>query len=159
MASNYTEHYGLCQWEATDQVRREEFNEDNAKVDATLQELKSADVRLDEKLSSQAAAIQKLGNCELYTKTYMGTGSYGEDSPTQLIFPSKPWLLAIISKEDGSIMIAVNGQPTSWNRQTGAAWNNFTWSGNTVSWWSNLDSNQMNGLGVEYQVVALMQAE
>lgn len=159
MASNYTEHYGLCQWEATDQVRREEFNEDNAKVDTALQDLKNADMRLDEKLSSQATAIQKLGNCELYTKTYMGTGSYGEDSPTQLVFPSKPWLLAIISKEDGSIMIAVNGQPTSWNRRTGAAWNNFTWSGNTVSWWSNSDSNQMNSLGVEYQVVALMQAE
>lgn len=159
MASNYTENYGLCQWEATDQVLRKEFNEDNAKVDTALQDLKNADMRLDEKLSSQATAIQKLGNCELYTKTYIGTGSYGEDSPTQLVFPSKPWLLAIISKEDGSIMIAVNGQPTSWNRQTGAAWNNFTWSGNTVSWWSNLDSNQMNGLGVEYQVVALMQAE
>lgn len=29
MASNYTKNYGLCQWEATDQVRREEFNQDN----------------------------------------------------------------------------------------------------------------------------------
>lgn len=36
MASNYTEHYGLCQWEATDQVRREEFNQDNAKMDEIL---------------------------------------------------------------------------------------------------------------------------
>lgn len=158
MASNYTENYGLCQWEATDQVLREEFNEDNAKVDTALQDLKNADMRLDEELSSQATAIQKLGNCELYTKTYTGTGSYGEDSPTQLVFSSKPWLLAIISKEDGSIMIAVNGQPTSWNRRTGAAWNNFTWSGNTVSWWSNSDSSQMNGLGVDYQVVVFMQA-
>lgn len=36
MASNYTEHLGLCQWEATDQVLREEFNADNAKIDALL---------------------------------------------------------------------------------------------------------------------------
>ena len=36
MASNYTENYGLCQWEATDQVLRTEFNEDNAKMDAAL---------------------------------------------------------------------------------------------------------------------------
>lgn len=36
MASNYTENYGLCQWEATDQVLRTEFNEDNAKIDAAL---------------------------------------------------------------------------------------------------------------------------
>lgn len=37
MASNRTEHYDLCQWEATDQVLRTDFNEDNAKVDAALQ--------------------------------------------------------------------------------------------------------------------------
>ena len=36
MASNYTEHYDLCQWEATDAVQRVEFNADNAKVDAAL---------------------------------------------------------------------------------------------------------------------------
>lgn len=36
MASNYTEHYGLCQWEATDQVLREEFNQDNQKLDEAL---------------------------------------------------------------------------------------------------------------------------
>lgn len=36
MASNYTEHYGLCQWEAKDQVLREEFNEGYTKIDAAL---------------------------------------------------------------------------------------------------------------------------
>ena len=39
MASNYTEHYDLCQWEATDAVQRVEFNADNAKVDAALKAL------------------------------------------------------------------------------------------------------------------------
>jgi hypothetical protein len=39
MASNYTEHYGLCQWEATDQVLREEFNEDNARIEAALDDV------------------------------------------------------------------------------------------------------------------------
>ena len=36
MASNYTEHYGLCQWEATDQVLREEFNKDNVEMETAL---------------------------------------------------------------------------------------------------------------------------
>lgn len=36
MASNYTENYGLCQWEATDGVLRTDFNEDNTKIDAAL---------------------------------------------------------------------------------------------------------------------------
>ena len=39
MASNYTEHYDLCQWEPTDAVQRVDFNADNAKVDAALKSL------------------------------------------------------------------------------------------------------------------------
>lgn len=36
MASNYTENYGLCQWEATDAVLHTDFNEDNQKIDTAL---------------------------------------------------------------------------------------------------------------------------
>ena len=36
MASNYTENYSLCQWEATDAVLRTDFNEDNQKIDTAL---------------------------------------------------------------------------------------------------------------------------
>ena len=39
MATNHTEHYGLCQWEATDQVLRTDFNEDNQKIEAELARL------------------------------------------------------------------------------------------------------------------------
>lgn len=42
MASNHTSNYNLCQWEATDAVLRTDFNEDNAKIDAVLQELSIA---------------------------------------------------------------------------------------------------------------------
>lgn len=37
MASNQTSSYGLSQWEATDQVKRTDFNADNAKIDAALE--------------------------------------------------------------------------------------------------------------------------
>lgn len=36
MATNYTANYGLCQWEPEDNFLREEFNQDNAKIDAAL---------------------------------------------------------------------------------------------------------------------------
>ena len=36
MASNYTQNYGLCQWEPEDKFIREEFNQDNEKIDAAL---------------------------------------------------------------------------------------------------------------------------
>lgn len=47
MASNYTENYGLCQWEATDQVLRTDFNEDNAKIEAALAGLESGKADAD----------------------------------------------------------------------------------------------------------------
>jgi len=36
MASNQTANFGLNQWEATDKVLREEFNADNAKIEAAI---------------------------------------------------------------------------------------------------------------------------
>ena len=39
MASNHTTNYQLCQWQADDQVKRTDFNEDNAKIDAALNDL------------------------------------------------------------------------------------------------------------------------
>ena len=36
MASGYTEYYGLCQWQGEDKFLREEFNQDNEKIDAAL---------------------------------------------------------------------------------------------------------------------------
>ena len=39
MATNQTTNYQLNQWEPTDAVRRVEFNQDNAKVDAALKSL------------------------------------------------------------------------------------------------------------------------
>ena len=55
MASNYTENFGLCQWEATDQVLRTEFNEDNAKLDAALKEQEEA-------LAAEEAAREAVDN-------------------------------------------------------------------------------------------------
>lgn len=58
MASNHTQHYGLCQWEATDAVLRADFNEDNAKLEAAL--------------NSQAGSISTL-SAQMGTKANTGT--------------------------------------------------------------------------------------
>ena len=51
MASNYTPNLNLCQWAEEDAVLREDFNADNAKIDAAL-----------------------ATKCEVYTGTYNGNG-------------------------------------------------------------------------------------
>ena len=48
MASGYTANYGLCQWQPEDQFLREEFNQDNAKIDSAL---KAAEEKADRALS------------------------------------------------------------------------------------------------------------
>ena len=90
MASNYTEHYGLCQWETTDQVLREEFNQDNEKVDTVLNALYEKNAVLEE-------YIQKCGNCQIHTTSYIGTGGSGEGSPNSLTFPEAPSISSIPS--------------------------------------------------------------
>ena len=39
MASGYTSNYGLCQWQPGDKFLREEFNQDNEKIDTALERM------------------------------------------------------------------------------------------------------------------------
>ena len=75
MASNHTEHFSLNQWQADDQVKRTDFNEDNAKIDAALNDLSG---RLAEKATTAAleALSKKLASMPcLVTGTYTGDGT------------------------------------------------------------------------------------
>lgn len=46
MSTNHTPNYNLCQWEATDQVLRSDFNQDNAKIDAALKKVDDRGLQL-----------------------------------------------------------------------------------------------------------------
>ena len=70
MASNHTEHYGLCQWEAADQVLRTDFNEDNAKVDEAL--AGKAELSHVEELSGRVEALET--QPQWVVGTYTGNG-------------------------------------------------------------------------------------
>lgn len=125
MASNYTEHYGLCQWEATDQVLRTDFNEDNTKIDAALKGLSEQNTALE---ASVAAAVAAAGNCEMELITYTGTGTYGEGKPTQITFSILPDIFIIVGDKSiylgrgditNSIIASedfINDDTCSWNR-------------------------------------------
>ncbi len=53
-----TENYQLSQWDARDAVRREDFNSDNAKIDAALAESRAAAEQADAALSLRVDAAQ-----------------------------------------------------------------------------------------------------
>ena len=56
MASNYTENYGLCQWEAGDNFVRTEFNQDNARIDAALAAAEAETARVESLTGAAQAA-------------------------------------------------------------------------------------------------------
>ena len=163
MASNYTENYGLCQWETTDQVLRTEFNEDNAKMDATLKELADKDRELEETVSSHTAAISKLGNCNIVYGSYTGNGTYGQSNPNSLVFEGTPIavLVAPIDATGGSSqnMMLLRGAKVAYSMpdQVSAS-NAVIWGEKDVSWYAYVNSAQfqLNQGGTMYGYVALL---
>ena len=128
MASNQTSNYGLNQWEATDQVLRTDFNQDNAKLDAALKALADKETELEGTLAGQAAAIAKLGNCSIERFTYVGTG----DSNTTIHFSRAPLLFIVMGGYRFVIGSCLSTTATSFSF---SSLSNSTYMGDiTISW-------------------------
>ena len=72
MASGYTSNYSLCQWQGEDKFLREEFNQDNEKIDSALGQ---AEAKADRALSGLEAADYNIYNLLLqneYEGKYTG---------------------------------------------------------------------------------------
>ena len=170
MASNYTEHYDLCQWEATDQVQRTDFNADNAKVDAALAEHAAALEENAEAISAEAstrasavasitAELEKRGNCKIYATSYAGTGTTSHSHT----FPSQP--LAVLIAGPSFQLTAIAGCSYAFSMEGGNTWGaELVWNDCTltISYGGSLgggDSKIGNEAGSTYYLVALMDAE
>lgn len=87
MASNQTANFGLNQWAAEDSVLREEFNADNAKIDA---------------------ALAALGRELIYTGSYVGDGT----SKRTIQLPITPKFIILMGRVLQSGMIGIFTQDT-----------------------------------------------
>lgn len=158
MASNYTENYQLCQWEATDQVKRTEFNADNAKVDEALKGHDDEIAALAAQDTVLESAIALCGNCEIAYFTYMGTSTNENLVPTQIAFPKDPLFYVVMGNRNTVPYTAFGSRSMSFvylmlsdsHRATAA-----TWTGNTLSFSATHPEWQVNEQGVTYHVVAL----
>ena len=72
----HTKHYHLSQWSMEDRIQMQDFNADNAKIDAALkaeaETRQAADTAQQAALNNHTAQITKLGNCQIYTAQYTG---------------------------------------------------------------------------------------
>ena len=152
MPTNHTPHYNLNQWERDDRILMEDFNADNAKIDAAIKAEAGARAAGDAALQ---AALGKKGNCQLWTATYQGTGQYGKDHPNSFTFPKPPTIACIIA---GHIAIFVPGQTQIYPLGNLLGIIQVSWNGNTMSWYSVTGAAEQFNSGGTYRVVALMPA-
>ena len=177
MASNHTEHFSLNQWLPDDQVKRTDFNEDNAKLDAALDALsgglaeKAGQAALDalaaeveKKATTAALEAVRAAVPKLVVGSYTGNGSCGQSHPRTLDFTATlgrpPKFVEVRSKDgDHRCLFLIPGMTNSNNHLSDSyimdTKNTVTWSGNRVSWYADSDSGQMNHLDSEYVYFAV----
>ena len=152
MPSNQTPNYALNQWERDDRILMEDFNADNAKIDAAL--------------ATQAALLAGLearkGNCRIECRNYVGTGNSGPDYPTVITFSRRPLSVIIFGNNQCMLdspalphyILLANGE------KQGPGTHYSTWTDKKLSFYSNTTSStayypdnamaQMNSSGVTY---------
>lgn len=135
MSTNKTTNYQLNQWEPGDQVLREEFNSDNAKIDA---------------------ALAGKGNCHLVHGTYVGTGDYGYFNGNTLTFDRRPLVVILAGYYTMLIPGTVDSGDSTPVSSGGNSYSSFTWNENTLRW-ECLDSTgmQLNDKDITYHYFAL----
>lgn len=127
-----TAQFGLNQWEMSDRIQMQDFNRDNAAIEAALAKR----------------------NCRFYTASYTGDG----EATKSWTFPAKPVLVVIIGQvitvliRDFSIGITQFGSST---HQLQA-----TWEENSVTWVNTNNSGIISANGkANYGIFAILEAE
>ena len=148
---NKTANFQLTQWEKTDRIMMEDFNRDNAAIDAALKS--SAD-----KAAALQTALASCGNCQITISNYTGTGMQGENHPNTLTFSEPPLLVFILGPESGFM---ARGRAMNAFQSSSNATPTTIWSADqkTVSWYTPYDAQyQLNTKDAVYQVLCFYQA-
>ena len=130
-----TPNFQLNQWSGTDYVRRTDFNADNAKIDA---------------------ALNQKGNCRIVTGSYTGTGKYGANAPNTLTFEASPKAVFLICgnwrgwwiRGSGSATIQFGGSSASIS---------LSWGERSITWYGyDSAEKQLNTKGHTCYYFALL---
>ena len=155
-----TTNFELNKWAETDRIMMDDFNSDNTKIDAALTELNATAEGHSTVLAEHTAAIPKLGNCQIYTTSYLGNGESGSANRNTLNFPHRPVVVMIFSNYMQFIGNPDCGQAIVTSSSNVHYLNFCSRSGTSFSWYieSNNATMQMNTSGVMYYVVAFLDA-
>jgi hypothetical protein len=150
-----TENFQFNQWDAGDPIRRQDFNRDNAILDAALG-------AQGDKLEEIAGAVAGLGNCRIVTGSYKGNGTYGSSNPNTLSFPGRPLLVVIVPSLSSACgaLVSVYNTPSVISCPSVPASSCFvSWPTNAMRWYNSGGAeHQFYTSGTTYYYVALLQA-
>ena len=154
MPTNHTPNYQLSQWERTDRVLMEDFNADNAKIDAALAAQAGT-------LAAHTAELTRKGNCQISTYTYRGTGKFGEANPTVIPVPKGTFLLVIMTTHNTLYPILPGSREYDWHESgVGHYPASITWKETSMSIYSTRrESYQFNILNTDYIVLSIRKAD
>ena len=136
-----TANLGLSQWASTDSVVREDFNADNALIDAAI------------------AALPRIE-----TGSYAGTGTSGSGAANTLSFDFKPKVLIIVSDNLSDHFFSIVINTLSLMRIEGVSniySNTVTWGDDSVTWYNGSNGGvgnakyQLNVSGTSYSYFAI----
>ena len=128
-----TAQFGLNQWEMSDRIQMQDFNRDNAAIEAALAKR----------------------NCQFYTASYQGDG---RDSRTHT-FPAKPVFVLIISV--GYFYVLMHNAEKGYNYYARRAGNyDVTWTEDSVTLSRpNAAPDIANTNGTVYSLFAILDAK
>ena len=173
MATNQTANYDLNQWLSTDQVLRTDFNADNAKLDAalagkaeaeTVSALQTAVAAKAEQTAVDALSAQVAALPRIAAGTYVGTGTSDSSGPCRLDFTDslgRPPQLVVVRPQAGmgDGLVLLQGMTESMDALSGnygsGSNNTVSWSGASVSWYTEFAASQFNAEGETYRYFAI----
>ncbi len=147
---NYTGNYQLPQWEKSDRIMMEDFNDMTAKMDASLTQIAAV-------AAQHGQTIPLLGNCRVQVGSYVGNGHSLD--PTKAIhigYTERP-IMILIGGMDGGFGVLIGNCPKGLNLAVGySRLLSAEWTDTGVDWYNAERSNQLNALGVYYHYIIFL---
>ena len=170
-----TTNYKLSQWEKSDRIQMEDFNGDNAKLEAALKAqagtLAAHGASLDGMKTHAAtlsahetaiaalnAAVSKRGNCQIQLVTYRGSNGGIASKPKTLTFAHRPMAIFLYGSPDNHFTWAARGYAQSYLTGNKAIIS-FSWGDRSVTWYGDNSTIGLDSSTCTYTAVALLEIQ
>ena len=159
-----TANYALPDWEKSDFIKMDDFNDMTTKLDAALKAEADARAAGDGAASGSLSALaQGLGthgkNARIAWGSYTGDGKYGRENPNSLNFDFKPVMLTVGSDNESAYPGAFLVRPVEQGVAAAGGRVHVTWGEHSVSWYTLETTNphiyQSNSSGYVYHYLAI----